>query len=263
MIIFRLTMVKVPTWDGTWSGADKVFVRRRLDSVVPASVVGRVFTYEWDDGWSVRISVEKVSTVEAIGIAKQSKGFCGYDWMIDSIIKYGEILDERGRAKKDGYFFYNGEYLSPEDVAVRLTEYKDKIAELEGKVNHNALWQASVDAEERAHLEKLVSSLKARIAELSQAVGLITTLKPTMVMDTEHPLDMAKEVAEYVTARIGELEAENERLSQLLHDEMSQLEIATDLGNKRWAALNKIYEDGEKHNTNWCKRIVQEGLGIK
>jgi len=66
-----------------------------------------------------------------------------------------------------------------------------------------------------------------------------------------------------LTARIAELEAENERLSQLLHDEMSQLEIATDLGNKRWAALNKIYEDGEKHNANWCKRMAQEGLGIK
>lgn len=184
MIIFRLTMAKVPTWNGTWSGADKVFVRRRLDSVVPASVVGRVFTYEWDDGWSVRISVEKVSAVEAIGIAKQSKGFCGYDWMIDSIIKYGEILDERARAKKDGYFFYNGEYLSPEDVAVRLTEYKDKIA------------------------------------ELSQAVGLITTLKPTMVMDVDRPLDMAKEVTEYVTARIAELEAkvaEQKAFSQYQH----------------------------------------------
>lgn len=75
--------------------------------------------------------------------------------------------------------------------------------------------------------------------------------------------------ARYNTARqnledyIAELEAESERLSQLLHDEMSQLEIATDLGNKRWAALNKIYEDGEKRNTNWCKRIAQEGLGIK
>jgi hypothetical protein len=46
----------------------------------------------------------------------------------------------------------------------------------------------------------------ARIAEFSQAVGLITTLKPTMVMDAEHPLDMAKEAAEYVTVRIAELE---------------------------------------------------------
>jgi len=68
---------------------------------------------------------------------------------------------------------------------------------------------------------------------------------------------------EFEKRRVAELEAENERLAQLLHDEMSQLEIATDLGNKRWVALNKIYEDGEKHSTNWCKRIAQEGLGIK
>ena len=60
-----------------------------------------------------------------------------------------------------------------------------------------------------------------------------------------------------------ELRAEIARLQEKLHDEMSQLEIATDLGNKRWLALNDIYENGEKHNTNWCKRKAQEGLGIK
>ena len=59
------------------------------------------------------------------------------------------------------------------------------------------------------------------------------------------------------------LRAEIARLQEKLHDEMSQLEIATDLGNKRWVALNDIYENGEKHNTNWCKRKAQEGLGIK
>jgi hypothetical protein len=61
--------------------------------------------------------------------------------------------------------------------------------------------------------EKINKELRARISELSQAVGLITTLKPTMVMDTEHPLDMAKEVEAYVTARIAELEAESERFT--------------------------------------------------
>ena len=55
-------------------------------------------------------------------------------------------------------------------------------------------------------------ALRKRIAELAQAVGLITTLKPTMVMDVDHPLDMAKEVTEYVTARIAELEALKESL---------------------------------------------------
>ena len=66
-----------------------------------------------------------------------------------------------------------------------------------------------------------------------------------------------------LTADNARLTAENERLSQMLHDELSQLEIATDLGNKRWVALNDIYENGEKHNANWCKRKAQEGLGIK
>ena len=61
--------------------------------------------------------------------------------------------------------------------------------------------------------EKINKELRARISELSQAVGLITTLKPTMVMDADHPLDMAKEVEAYVTARIAELE---EYIGQLI-----------------------------------------------
>lgn len=78
--------------------------------------------------------------------------------------------------------------------------------------------------------------------------------------DWQTRIDKAqRELREY----IAELEAENERLSQLLHDEMSQLEIATDLGNKRWIALNEIYEKSEKHSAWWCKRKAQEGLGIK
>ena len=70
-------------------------------------------------------------------------------------------------------------------------------------------------------------------------------------------------IEDALNARIAELEEECASLGVRLHDEMSQLEIATDLGNKRWIALNKIYEDGEKHNANWCKRKAQEGLGIK
>ena len=68
-------------------------------------------------------------------------------------------------------------------------------------------------ATERWNTRPIEDELQKRIAELSQAVGLITTLKPTMVMDADHPLEMAKEVAEYVTARIAELEAESERFT--------------------------------------------------
>ena len=70
-------------------------------------------------------------------------------------------------------------------------------------------------------------------------------------------------IEDALRARIAELEEECASLGVRLHDEMSQLEIATDLGNKRWIALNEIYEKSEKHSAWWCKRKAQEGLGIK
>ena len=86
-------------------------------------------------------------------------------------------------------------------------------------------------------------------------------------------IDYVEAVEAELASRINELHYANTvcmeqkhkiaRLLEKLHDEMSQLEIATDLGNKRWVALNEIYEDGEKHNANWCKRKAQEGLSIK
>lgn len=33
-----------------------------------------------------------VDSREAARMRKESKGFCGYNWMVDSIISYGEIL---------------------------------------------------------------------------------------------------------------------------------------------------------------------------
>ena len=50
-----------------------------------------------------------------------------------------------------------------------LRDATARIAELEMKIRHNALWQASEDAEERAHLEKLV----LRIAELERDFDML------------------------------------------------------------------------------------------
>ena len=101
--------------------------------------------------------------------------------------------------------------------------------------------------------------LEARIAELSQAVGLITTLKPTMLMDTEHPLDMAKEVAEHVTARIAELE-EKQRwipVSERLPEKYTPVWVTTTWGEQHsgnltddcWTGLFRDFREGEI--THW------------
>ena len=62
-----------------------------------------------------------------------------------------------------------------------------RIAELEMKIRHNALWQASEDAEERAHLEKLVPDLKKRIAELEAVVDELVNIGDNL-FDSLNPI---------------------------------------------------------------------------
>lgn len=88
-------------------------------------------------------------------------------------------------------------------------------------------------------------ALNARTAELSQAVGLITTLKPTMVMDTDHPLDMAKEVEVYVSARIAELEGFINRLIEA-GDAMSNAQSMWVAEEDKWDALVKDWKESEE-----------------
>ncbi|MFA5436304.1 MAG: hypothetical protein WC372_09745 [Candidatus Neomarinimicrobiota bacterium] len=106
-----------------------------------------------------------------------------------------------------------------------MSEIPEVFAIFEQKLAHVLSFNLRQKGQKKAIEELLVyfsgivgraSKAEARIAELSQAVGLITTLKPTMVMDVDHPLDMAKEVEAYVTARIAELEKENLELRKTL-----------------------------------------------
>jgi len=115
--------------------------------------------------------------------------------------------------------------------------------------------------EEVPALNACIAQLEAEIRNWQDCYCEFETIAPDGKLKIS-VLDIYNRIAE-LNARIAELEAENNRLAELLLNELSQVEIATDLGNKRWTALNKIYEDGEKHNTNWCKRIAQEGLGLK
>ena len=131
---------------------------------------------------------------------------------------------------------------------------------------------------------KYIVSRNTNVSDVSMTQDVLTDIKTPPFIENNNPdyykdelyLDedfrmLAKTYPADVSAigvtalidYVEALEAELARLQEKLHDEMSQLVIATDLGNKRWVALNDIYENGEKHNANWCKRKAQEGLGIK
>lgn len=91
MIVFKLSMPGRGSWNGAWSGTDRVYIRVRDERIVPKEIVGKSHYYRWDDGWEACVEVLKMPAREARKIESKSAGFCGYDWMIDSLIKDGYI----------------------------------------------------------------------------------------------------------------------------------------------------------------------------
>ena len=98
IIAFTLSMPGSPSWNGKWSGENDLYVQTRsFTTNAQKEVAHRIiakgyYTYSWSDGWRAAIDVRQVSSVEAKRLNKTSKGFCNYEWMIDSIIKNNEII---------------------------------------------------------------------------------------------------------------------------------------------------------------------------
>ena len=46
----------------------------------------KYYHYNFGDGWSAGINVSEIDAKDAMWFRKNSNGFCGYDWMVDSIV---------------------------------------------------------------------------------------------------------------------------------------------------------------------------------
>ena len=96
MVAFVLTMPSRGSWNGKWSGEADLHAIVKPERAVPnKDIIGKSFYYRWDDGWTACISVEKVDCNEGNRLRKKSSGFCGYSWMVDSIIERGSIEYDR------------------------------------------------------------------------------------------------------------------------------------------------------------------------
>lgn len=91
MIVFELTMPHAASWNGKWSGADRRYIRVKYEADVPKELWNKDFDYHWDDGWCANVSVTRMSAREARRLENVSAGFCGYDWMIHSLLQRGYI----------------------------------------------------------------------------------------------------------------------------------------------------------------------------
>ena len=61
---------------------------------LPKDRIGKTYSYDFGDGWVACISVIKLNgnDKEYRQLKKRNAGFCGYNWMVDSIIVYDEIV---------------------------------------------------------------------------------------------------------------------------------------------------------------------------
>lgn len=91
MIVFELTMPNRGSWNGHWSGENRRHIRTRYERKVPKEIWDKDFYYRWDDGWTACVSVRKMPAKEARKLESASNGFCGYDWMINSLLIHKEI----------------------------------------------------------------------------------------------------------------------------------------------------------------------------
>lgn len=103
-VLFRLSMPNRGSWNGKWSGADRnyILVRKLSKKILDRlNIVGRAsWYYDFGDGWAANVSAYIMQAGERAPI---SAGFCGYDWMVDSIIDHGEIKTKVGGIKMREY----------------------------------------------------------------------------------------------------------------------------------------------------------------
>lgn len=96
-LAFTLSMPSRNSWNGKWSGEDKLYVivktftgTKEIAKAVEVAAK-HSYSYRWSDGWAARIDVKVLQPGDAKRLRAKSQGFCGYDWMVTSILSHGAI----------------------------------------------------------------------------------------------------------------------------------------------------------------------------
>ena len=97
IIQFTLSMPNRNSWNGRWSGEKDLFAIIKKFSTISAKENAKNilqkgdFYYNFGDGWGANVNAKQVTGREASIAKKKSRGFCGYNWMVESILNKGEI----------------------------------------------------------------------------------------------------------------------------------------------------------------------------
>jgi hypothetical protein len=101
---FKLGMPGTNSWNGRWSGEERNYAIIKTMSISAADVLlgdkgERYFSYSFGDGWVASVTARVVPAGKR---RAKSDGFSGYEWMVDSIIACGRILNDAQREALNG-----------------------------------------------------------------------------------------------------------------------------------------------------------------
>jgi hypothetical protein len=89
------------SWNGKWSGENDLYAKainfgrsKKANEKALEILEKGIFYYNFGDGWSAKVSATEIDSKESAKVKKWSKGFLGYDWMIESIQEKGFISGE-------------------------------------------------------------------------------------------------------------------------------------------------------------------------
>jgi len=85
-IMFELSMPSNNSWNNKWSGAENKYTVAKTMTEKRYKALENYYTYSFGDGWVAGVTVRRAKPRE-----KATNKFCGYNWMIDSILYNGEI----------------------------------------------------------------------------------------------------------------------------------------------------------------------------
>lgn len=98
-VAFVLSMPGNNSWNGKWSGASNLYAVVKTIHGAKAQkkwtdqlALKGEFGYDFGDGWYANVSVGIVTPDKARQLRRDTKGFNGYEWMIESIERYGKII---------------------------------------------------------------------------------------------------------------------------------------------------------------------------
>jgi len=106
-IAFILSMPNVGSWDGKWTGEGDFHCLVRSYTHTKESpnseylnVISKTsHYYSFEDGWGASVRTEEIKGNQISKYKRLSKGFHGYNWMVDEIEEHGRILTRSERHK--------------------------------------------------------------------------------------------------------------------------------------------------------------------